>query len=339
MQVHYSDYLKLEQILQAQKPLCKEHSNENKVFSEEHLFIITHQVYELWFKQIHLEVDCLLSIFSQQKIDEKQMNLVHAKIDRMNKVFEVLVKQLDILETMTPMDFLEFRNYLAPASGFQSVQFRKLEMKLGISMQDRPLYPKEFFLKHYNEQEKIELEQAQRGPNLVKLFDFWLARFPFLQWEKFDFWDEYEKSVRQMFKETNNEDLLKSYLYLTDQTLYQKDFRDGKRKFSQKAMLSSLFIMLYRDEPLLSLPFKVLMGLMDFDEKLTLWRYRHSIMAQRMLGSKIGTGGSSGHQYLKQTTLNSRIFEDLYDLSSFLLPTSHRPALPLSIKRKLNFEI
>jgi tryptophan 2,3-dioxygenase len=79
--------------------------------------------------------------------------------------------------------------------------------------------------------------------------------------------------------------------------------------------------------------------MMDLDENLTTWRYRHALMAQRMLGSKIGTGGSSGHQYLKRAADNNRVFIDLFNLSTYLIPRSRRPNIPDEIKKQLNFHV
>jgi tryptophan 2,3-dioxygenase len=97
--------------------------------------------------------------------------------------------------------------------------------------------------------------------------------------------------------------------------------------------------MLYRDEPLLNLPQKIITSLIDIDENFTTWRYRHALMAHRMLGTKIGTGGSSGHLYLKRAADNNRVFVDLFNLSTFLIPKSRLPKLPDSIKKELNFHV
>jgi tryptophan 2,3-dioxygenase len=97
--------------------------------------------------------------------------------------------------------------------------------------------------------------------------------------------------------------------------------------------------MLYRDESILALPFQVLTAMMNIDENFTTWRYRHALLAQRMLGTKIGTGGSSGHQYLKRAADNNRVFVDLFNLSTFLIPRSRLPVLPNDIKKQLNFYV
>jgi tryptophan 2,3-dioxygenase len=126
--------LDLDKILDAQTPLSKAGNNEAH---EEMLFIIIHQTYELWFKQIIHEIDSVMALLSRQKMDEENVGLVVGRFDRVNKILEVLVKQLDILETMTALDFLDFRNYLSPASGFQSHQFRKIEVMLGLKINKR----------------------------------------------------------------------------------------------------------------------------------------------------------------------------------------------------------
>jgi tryptophan 2,3-dioxygenase len=96
---------------------------------------------------------------------------------------------------------------------------------------------------------------------------------------------------------------------------------------------------LYREQPLFQLPFQVLASLLDLDENMTQWRYRHALMAHRMLGQKIGTGGSSGHSYLKSATEKHKIFQDFFNLSTFLIPRSKVPKLPQDLERKMNYSL
>ena len=100
-------------------------------------------------------------------------------------------------------------------------------------------------------------------------------------------------------------------------------------------MLGAVFIHLYRDEPAFQQPYQLLAKLVDIDEEFTQWRYRHTIMVHRMLGAKIGTGGSSGHDYLRQTTQNNRFFKDLFNMSTFLIPRSALPVLPDEIVQSM----
>ena len=107
--------------------------------------------------------------------------------------------------------------------------------------------------------------------------------------------------------------------------------------FSAKSRRSALFILLYRQRPLFIRPFQFLQSLIDLDEKLTHWRQRHAELARRMLGTKIGTGGSSGHKYLKATAERNRVFNEISNLTTFLIPKSGLPKLPQSLKNELDY--
>ena len=113
--------------------------------------------------------------------------------------------------------------------------------------------------------------------------------------------------------------------------------KEGRFRLSQRATLAALFISMYREEPALNLPFQFITCLTEMDEMLTLWRYKHMMMVQRMLGSKIGTGGSSGHDYLRRTTQSNRIFTDFFNLATFLLPNKTMPVLPQQVKDALGY--
>ncbi|MFY7900540.1 MAG: tryptophan 2,3-dioxygenase family protein, partial [Chitinophagaceae bacterium] len=135
--MYYSDYLHLHKILDSQHPVSFE--KENHSAHDEMLFIIIHQAYELWFKQILYELDFVSSVFKKQLINDnsEDLNLVRHRLQRVIKILGLLNEQIGILDTMTPLDFLEFRNLLTPASGFQSVQFRLIESKLGLQLPNR----------------------------------------------------------------------------------------------------------------------------------------------------------------------------------------------------------
>src|SRR4026209_3002215 len=135
--MYYSNYLELDKILNAQHPESLKAGN--RIAHDEMLFIIIHQAYELWFKQILFELDFVMNVFEKEKIDDnsEDLNLVRHRLNRVIKIIELLNQQVSILDTMTPLDFLEFRNLLMPASGFQSLQFRLLEARLGLNMENR----------------------------------------------------------------------------------------------------------------------------------------------------------------------------------------------------------
>jgi tryptophan 2,3-dioxygenase len=112
---------------------------------------------------------------------------------------------------------------------------------------------------------------------------------------------------------------------------------EGTWRLSHRATLAALFISLYRDQPILAMPYRLIAALIDMDELFTSWRYRHALMVHRMIGTKIGTGGSSGYHYLKATADKHRVFMDLTNLSTFLIPRSALPSLPTSLRDRLGF--
>ena len=357
--VYYSDYLKLNQFLSAQEPLSKKFATEETPEAhDEMLFIVVHQAYELWFKQILHDLNSIVGYFSKPTIEEGHLGTILQRLERITHIQNMLLTYLPILETMTPMDFLEFRNLLIPASGFQSTQFREIEIILGLKTSDRVSVDKEFFLGRLSPSDRDRLVQLEHAPSLFKLLETWLERMPFAIFENFNFWDEYQKTIQKMLND-DEQTILQNNAKLSDtekkaqldnlqvtrdtfdslfsEEKHQVVIQSGQRKISRKAVLNGLFIMLYRDEALLHPPFQMIKRLMDIDENFTTWRYRHALLAQRMLGSKIGTGGSSGHAYLKRAADNNRAFMDFFNLSTFLIPRSLLPKLPENLKRKLNF--
>ena len=122
-----------------------------------------------------------------------------------------------------------------------------------------------------------------------------------------------------------------------DEEYHNSLIEKGTLRMSYKATIAALLINLYRDEPILHLPFKLLTCFIEIDDALTTWRYRHAQMVQRMLGNKIGTGGSSGHSYLQSTAIKHPIFKDLHNISTLLIPRSELPKLPDNLKKQLSF--
>ncbi len=353
--IYYGDYLKLNQLLDSQHPVSPSYDNP---CHDEMLFIVIHQVYELWFKQIIHEIKFIQSILSQKPVQDSQLSEIDQKLERIKKIQFVLNNQIEILETMSPMDFLEFRDYLVPASGFQSVQFREVEIRLGLSTHNRHQIDREYFLGRLNAKDRDHIEEVEKTPSLFSLLSDWLERMPFTYKGEFDFWKEYQLSVEKMLDEdrstiVNNlanlsereKEIQFENLKITRQTfdslfdvkLHQEEVNKGERKLGQKALLNALFICLYRDYPLMALPYKIITHLIDIDEQFSSWRYRHAMLAHRMLGTKIGTGGSSGHQYLKQTAEKNRIFVDFFNISTFIIPRSKLPPLPDKLKSQLSF--
>ncbi len=351
--VYYGDYLQLPKILTAQAPESVKHGKEAH---DETLFIIIHQAYELWFKQILHELDSIRTIMEKPFIPSTDLSVINRRLERVTKIQDLLIDQINVMETMTSLDFMEFRDYLVPASGFQSLQFRLIEATLGIKAHHRMDVEKQFFNSRLKPEDKKVLEETEGKISMLELIEAWLSRMPFSKFEGFDFWGDYSAAVKTMLAqdreiistnpslddrlkqmELKNLDMTeKTFQTLLDPASFNAWQAEGKVRLSQKAMLSSVFIYLYRDFPALQMPFKVLNNLTEIDEKFTTWRYRHAIMVQRILGTKIGTGGSSGHEYLRSTTERNRAFIDLFNLATFLIPKSMRPKLPEKIATQLD---
>jgi len=351
---YYGDYLQLDKLLDSQHPVSKDYGPEAH---DETLFIIVHQAYELWFKQILHELGAINTTFSKETVDEHELGAVIHKLERIISIQRVLVDQISIIETMTPLDFMDFRDYLIPASGFQSIQFKKIEILLGLKQNIRVKFDQESFYKRLNETDRNILLKMEEEPSMFDHLESWLSRMPFLQTKDFSFWKHYQAAVKEMLdndentirnadymtdaeKEFQLKDLMntrKSFGALMDKDTYLELQEQGQFRLGQQAMMAAVFINLYRDEPILHLPFKLLTCLVEIDELFTKWRYGHTLMVHRMLGSKIGTGGSSGTDYLRSTTQNNRFFKDLFTLSTYLISRSKLPELPLSIKQQLGF--
>ncbi|MCY4524814.1 MAG: tryptophan 2,3-dioxygenase family protein [Halobacteriovoraceae bacterium] len=351
--IYYSDYLKLDRFLSCQTP----ESAKGKEQHDETLFIIVHQAYELWFKQILHELDDVQSKLQAIPIKEESLTLCVDRLERIKKIQEVIIKHFSVLETMTPMDFLEFRNLLIPASGFQSSQFRQIEIILGLKTCHRHPIHQKFFLSRFSDTDKKTILELEKKPSLFELVDSWLSRIPFIDKNKFTFWEEYQSAVKSMLKQDeqyirNNTSLSKEEINvqlesiknsqevfntLFDEKAHQKLVSSQVRRLSRKATLAALFILLYRNRPILQNPFRFLTALMDIDKNFTYWRHQHALLAKRMLGSKIGTGGSSGHEYLKQAADHNSIYFDIFNLSTFLIPRSQLPILPDELKKELSF--
>jgi len=326
--VHYHDYLQLEKILNAQST---ESEKRGMKAHDEMLFIVIHQAYELWFKQLHHEVDSVVEILSQPSLNDNspELQTVVHRLDRMVTILRVLVHQIDIMETMTPMDFLDFRDMLRPASGFQSWQFKELEAKLGLKFDQR--HGKEYYVSQLRKDHVDLIKTAESSNSLLELLNKWLERMPFLsETGDFSFWDNYRELYKQSLAEGE-----KSNLEVFDTIFWES--APMERTLSATACRAALFIMLYRGYPLLQLPFQLLNCLLEIDEQLSSWRYRHMNMVHRMIGTRIGTGGSSGKDYLKAAADKHYIFREIAQLNSFLIERRKLPALPQDLESKLGF--
>mmetsp|Transcript_3571 Transcript_3571/g.10499 ORF Transcript_3571/g.10499 Transcript_3571/m.10499 type:complete len:435 (+) Transcript_3571:425-1729(+) len=354
-QINYADYLQLDKILSAQE---LETSKWDEPVHDEHMFIVIHQAYELWFKQILFEIDSVVSILAQghEHIRTPQINISCSRLGRVVQIMRILVQQHDVLETMDAHDFLEFRDFLAPASGFQSKQFRILENTLGMSPDQRiqhsgcPYFDQ---LRFSDRQQVIDTETA---PTVLSYIGSLLEKtMESLEVGNFDF-AAYMKAAINEAAEHDRKAILQhrtrmspaderkkldelekkreAHLRLFSEEEHAKLLAIKIRKLSFKATMAVVFVQSFRLQPAIAPLYCLITRLVDIDELMGQWRHRHSAMVLRMIGSRSGTGGSSGHAYLEAVLQRSRIFTDLTHASHYLLPQHALPPLPRAVSVK-----
>jgi tryptophan 2,3-dioxygenase len=245
------------------------------------------------------------------------------------------------METMTPMDFLDFRDLLRPASGFQSWQFKLLEAKLGLKFEHR--HAQEYYTAQLRSEHIARIKDAEAEPSLLQRLNGWLERMPFFDttadWQTFSnghavgehpFWTEYKQRYAHSLAEAE-----KHNAAFFDEVFFNR--KHPHYTLSATAARAALFIMLYRGYPMLQLPFQLLNAVLEIDEQLSTWRHRHLNMVHRIIGTRIGTGGSSGRDYLQAAADKHYIFKEIAQLTSFLIERRKLPQLPKAVEQQLGF--
>lgn len=348
----YSEYLSLDKILDAQKPLSDKAGHPAH---DEMLFIQFHQIYELWFKQILFELDDIQARFSRSIVEEKNMQPILAFLDRIVVIFRQMESMIDVLETMPPQSFIDFREYFGTASGFQSLQFRLIETRLGLLREDRLKVFHAEFDENLKDSSRAAIQDAEKADSLFDNLEQWLERTPFVALGDYNFWEDYRLAVYKLFEQrkdiardalsgkTLDDELLAiergkvKFDSIFDAEKHEEALKDGQWRMSLKALQAALFITIYKSEPVLQQPYKLLTSIMDIDELLMRWRLRHAVMTQRMMGMSMGSGGSSGFEYLMNTIGKHRIFSDVYALSTYIIPSRALPELPDAVTREMNY--
>jgi len=254
MTVTYASYLRLDELLSLQVP------RPGELEHDETLFVIIHQVYELWFKEVLHELDYL-----QKLLRTNDTPLAGATLKRVLTILKTLVAQIDVLETITPLNFLAFRDRLESGSGFQSQQFREIEFLMG----------KKALPSGYLSRERVQNRFGE--PTVWDAFLHYLAA---------------------------NE-------YRVPKSLLQRDYT---KVYEPSPEVQRILVEVYKKNPSVA---QIAERLVDLDEGFMEWRYRHVKMVQRTIGTKQGTGGSAGAEYLL-TTLNQPAFPDLWAIRAEL---------------------
>jgi tryptophan 2,3-dioxygenase len=253
-------------------------------------------------------------------------------MNRVVEILRVLVHQVDILETMTPQDFLEFRDLLRPASGFQSIQFKELEGVLGLKMENR--HGQSYYTSQLNQKDLQHIQNLSHTTSLLSLIDAWLSRMPFFDAVEMGSEGDFWKTYRGIYEGTLREEE-KGNMEWFDQMFFQDT--EGQ-SLSLKARRATMLISLYRDMPIFQNPYRIINHLLDIDELLATWRWRHMNMVHRMIGMRSGTGGSTGKGYLREAAMKHYIFNGFAELTSFMVHRSLLPELPASLNQTLGFK-
>ena len=296
----YSEYLRLEELLKLQTGID---GDKKKLSNDELHFILVHQNFELWFKLIINELKCTRDILDSNYVEETSLPQAVHHMTRVIETFKLMAQQWKVMETLEPQDFLNFRDELGTASGFESFQMREMESLMGKKWIDGKPIGKD--------------ESTEKS--LYDVTCDWLERTP----------------IQGSIPDSSNDNeevntFIKQYLE-AHKKLYPDTNQEAIDFFEQDSVLRRrraglIFIESYRELPLLSWPRKLISTLIELEESMILWRSSHARMVERIIGRRIGTGGSSGVDYLDMTT-KYRVFIDLWSVRSILIKKESLPTL------------
>jgi len=351
----YWDYLKLEQLLGLQSGLSDKERGD--LSSDEHHFIVIHQCYELWFKQILRDLGLVRDELNETSVEESQIRVIVHRLERVCEYLRLAIAQFDVMDTLATQDFLAFRDKLFPASGRQSFQFREIELLCGIELNPEADY-EEHVLRHFRhlaEQSESgrrvweKLDARRKETSLLAALHGWLYRTPIDgSWPRSGndeddinhirgfieaYLEHYERSIRlqarsmelssqhdqNMVNVADEVESARSFLTATDVS-------ESDQYQRSRARAALLFIECYRELPLLNLPSLLLDRLLAMEARLTLWKTRHARTVELVIGHRVGTGGTSGLPQL-QDNLDQRVFTELWQVRDILIPEEQRPKL------------
>jgi len=337
----YGGYLQLHDLLKLQ-------GEERGINSDEMHFIIVHQTFELWFKQVIRELYEARGILGQIPVPEDDIPRAVDHLARTTEIFRLMASQWSVLETLTPQGFLSFRDGLGMASGIESFQMREFETLLGLQTEDRigGLDPLDTFRKLAEKGEEnamvlLRLEAAMEEDSLYTSLMNWIERTPIMGSA---IGSEGDGEVVREYVEAHleshrrmGEEAVARISEMSDRDIGKVKSRmdsahDSASKFLipegkvSRARAGLLFIESYRELPLLTWPRKLIDAFVELEESMAKWRHDHARMVERIIGRRTGTGGSSGVDYLDATS-KYRIFKDLWEVRTILVKPQDRPEL------------
>ncbi|GDY02813.1 hypothetical protein LBMAG49_21420 [Planctomycetota bacterium] len=347
---NYWDYIRVEQLLALQGG---NDGSDANLSDDEVRFIVIHQIDELWFKLAIRELITARNVFSRLPVPESELAVAVAALRRLTTIFELAAQHFRLMETMRTQDYLLFRDKLSPASGFQSAQMREIEILLGLEDSERLPYgnlPSYRTALHTIDGKKspallrVELRTADT-PTLKRAVGNWLLRTPIQGSSPQDpddaaivdrFIADYLASHRELsaravqhavrglaLDEQGTTALRARYaaqLLSAQRHLEAEDTAPAERAEKRRLRAAILFVDSNRMLPLLSWPGQVIDALIECEQSMLVFRQRHARMVERVIGRRIGTGGSDGVAYLDQTALQYRVFTEIWAARTLLLP-------------------
>lgn len=351
----YWDYLRLDQLLGLQGGL---EGDDRELLADELHFILVHQNFELWFKLLLRELRLARDHLGTPRVDEETIPHVVGHLRRINTILRHAVNQFEVMETLTPQGFLDFRDKLTPSSGFQSFQMREIEILMGLEDADRIQYGDVDPIRHIHDVAHdtpagrlatARIAAARGERTVLAVLGDWLYRTPiqgsipggpdddaivagFLEAYLAKMDDHHASSLAHLLQTLEVADPSGMSARFSDireaahTFLHAGDVAEEQQHRVRRIRAAALFIESYRQLPLLSWPRLLLDLIVEMEEQLVLWRHRHVRMVERTIGRRVGTGGSGGVDYLEKTT-RYRVFRDLWVIRTVLLPTARLPAL------------
>lgn len=351
--MNYWEYIQVEELLSLQGGLDRD---ESKVSDDETLFIVVHQIYELWFKLVLRELTAVRNVLRENPVQDTALSSAVRSLRRVTTIFRQAVSHFEVMETLTTRDYLGFRDRLIPASGFQSAQLREIEILLGLEDDKRiPLGREGSFKEALRSADgspspatrRVEL-RLDDPPSIKVCLDNWLARTPIGGLETDDaavvkflrgIIDAHKKEIdvrvdlakAQALTPADQERLAERYakeVAMAEAFLMAEDDAnlDEPAKIHRRRVRAALvFLECYRELPRLSWPRELVDVVLTMEQAMVLWRQRHARMVERVIGRRTGTGGSAGVDYLDQTALRYRVFGDLWAVRTLLL---RKPSVP-----------
>jgi tryptophan 2,3-dioxygenase len=354
---NYWDYIRVEDLLSLQGGL---EASDASLTNDEVRFIVIHQIDELWFKLAIRELATARDIFSRIPVPESDLALAVAALRRVTTIFELAAQHFRLMETMRTQDYLLFRDKLNPASGFQSAQMREIEILLGLEDGERIPFGNELSyrdaLKSVDGSPSPALRRVEARlrdlPTLKQAVGSWLSRTPiqgssptdpgdaavvdryiadYLAGHRVLYDRALQHSVRVQALTGQDEQRLRmryeAQLSGARRHLEAEDASPADRSTTKRLRAAILFVDSNRMLPLLSWPGQVIDGLIECEQAMLAFRQRHARMVERVIGRRVGTGGSDGVAYLDQTALKYRVFTEIWAARTLLLPQDLCPPI------------